>query len=61
MESQKATVNIFGRITTMTRRIVQTFEDTVTVDCPNEMLQAYAAAARRFIRSRCRCRPAPTG
>ena len=39
---QKASVNIFGRITTMTRRIVQTFEDTVTVDCPDEMLQAYA-------------------
>ena len=39
---EKASVNIFGRITTMTRRIVQTFEDTVTVDCPNEMLQAYA-------------------
>ena len=39
---QKASVNVFGRVTTMTRRIVQTFEDTVTVDCPNEMLQAYA-------------------
>ena len=39
---QKASINIFGRITTMTRRIVQTFEDTVTVDCPDEMLQAYA-------------------
>ena len=39
----KASVNIFGRVTTMTRRIVQTFEDTVTVDCPAEMLQAYAA------------------
>ncbi|HTQ53691.1 MAG TPA: GWxTD domain-containing protein [Bryobacteraceae bacterium] len=38
----KATVNIFGRVTTMTRRIVQTFEDTVTVDCAAEMLQAYA-------------------
>jgi GWxTD domain-containing protein len=39
---QKAAINVFGRVTTMTRRIVQTFEDTVTVDCPNEMLQAYA-------------------
>jgi GWxTD domain-containing protein len=39
---QKAAVNIFGRITTMTRRIVQTFEDTVTVESPNEMLQDYA-------------------
>ncbi len=39
---EKASVNIFGRVTTMTRRIVQTFEDTVTVDCAHEMLQAYA-------------------
>jgi GWxTD domain-containing protein len=39
---EKANVNIFGRVTTMTRRIVTTFEDTVTVDCANEMLQAYA-------------------
>jgi GWxTD domain-containing protein len=39
---QKAAINVFGRITTMTRRIVQTFEDTVTVDSPNEMLQEYA-------------------
>jgi len=38
----KAAVNIFGRITTMTRRVVQTFEDTVTVDCPVQMLQVYA-------------------
>lgn len=41
---QKAVVNIFGRITTMTRRrAVSPFEDTVTVDAPTEMLQAYAA------------------
>jgi GWxTD domain-containing protein len=39
---EKASINIFGRITTMTRRIVQTFEDTVTVDCAQEMLQDYA-------------------
>ncbi len=40
---QKAVVNIFGRITTMTRRrAVSPFEDTVTVDAPTEMLQAYA-------------------
>ncbi|HWB86364.1 MAG TPA: GWxTD domain-containing protein [Bryobacteraceae bacterium] len=38
----KATVNIFGRITTMTRRIVNTFEDTVSVDAPPTMLQAYS-------------------
>jgi GWxTD domain-containing protein len=40
---QKAVVNIYGRITTMTRRVVQVFEDTVTVDAPPEMLAAYAA------------------
>jgi GWxTD domain-containing protein len=40
---QKAVVNIFGRVTTMTRRrAVSPFEDTVTVDAPTEMLQAYA-------------------
>jgi len=40
---QKATVNIFGRVTTLTRRIVTTFEDTVTVNAPMSMLQAYQA------------------
>ena len=40
---QRATVNIFGRITTMTRRIVTTFEDTVTVNTAPQMLQAYQA------------------
>jgi GWxTD domain-containing protein len=39
---QKAVVNIYGRITTMTRRVVEVFEDTVTVDSPPEMLAAYA-------------------
>ncbi|HEV3331441.1 MAG TPA: GWxTD domain-containing protein, partial [Bryobacteraceae bacterium] len=39
---QKAVVNIYGRITTMTRRVVDVFEDTVTVDSPPEMLAAYA-------------------
>jgi len=48
---EKAAVNIFGRVTTMTRRIVQTFEDTVTVDCANEMLQAYATRASIYQKS----------
>jgi GWxTD domain-containing protein len=40
---QKAVVNIYGRITTMTRRMaVSPFEDTVTVDSPVTMLQDYA-------------------
>jgi len=39
---QRAVVNIFGRITTMTRRRVTTFEDTVDVDSPLELLQETA-------------------
>jgi GWxTD domain-containing protein len=35
----KATVNIFGRITSITGRVVNTIEDTVTVEVPSEMLQ----------------------
>ena len=48
---EKASINVFGRITTMTRRIVQTFEDTVAVDCPNEMLQAYAQRSSIYQKS----------
>jgi GWxTD domain-containing protein len=36
---QKAVVNIFGKVSTMSRRIVSTFEETVTVDSPPEYLQ----------------------
>ena len=35
---QRGTVNIFGRVTTLTGRISQTFEDTVQVDVPAELL-----------------------
>ncbi len=35
---QRGTVNIFGRVTSMTGKIAQTFEDTVQVDVPNELL-----------------------
>ena len=35
---QRGVVNIFGRVTTLTGRIVQTFEDTVRVDVPAELL-----------------------
>ncbi len=35
----KATVNLYGRITTLTRRSVNWFEDTVTAEVPQEMLQ----------------------
>ena len=35
---QTAVINIFGRLTTLTGRIAQTFEDTVTVQTPSELL-----------------------
>ena len=34
----RGTVNIFGRVTNMTGRIIQTFEDTVQVDQPADLL-----------------------
>ena len=36
----KANINIYGRITTLTRRSVNWFEDTVSTELPAEMLQA---------------------
>jgi GWxTD domain-containing protein len=35
---QRGTVNIFGRLSTLTNKVVQTFEDTVQVDVPAELL-----------------------
>src|SRR5579863_9905505 len=35
---ERGTVNIFGRLSTLTGKIVQTFEDTVQVDVPVELL-----------------------
>src|SRR5882672_6428504 len=35
---ERGTINIFGRVTTLTGRIAQTFEDTVQVDVPTELL-----------------------
>jgi len=35
----KATVNLYGRITTLTRRSVNWFEETVSSEIPSEMLQ----------------------
>jgi len=35
---QRGTVNIFGRVTTLTGRVAQTFEDTVQADIPAELL-----------------------
>ena len=36
---QRGTVNIFGRVATLSGRIAQTFEDTVQVDVPAELLR----------------------
>ena len=35
---ERGTVNIFGRVTTLTGRIAQTFEETVQIDVPTELL-----------------------
>ncbi|HET7208215.1 MAG TPA: GWxTD domain-containing protein [Terriglobales bacterium] len=35
---ERGTVNIFGRLTTISGRVAQTFEDTVQVDVPAELL-----------------------
>ena len=42
---QRGTVNIFGRLTTLTGKVVQTFEDTVQVDVPAELLPRTAENA----------------
>jgi GWxTD domain-containing protein len=42
---QRGTVNIFARLTTLTGKIVQTFEDTVQVDVPAELLPKTAENA----------------
>ena len=34
----KATVNVFGRITSMAGRVINTFEDVVSVDVPSDLL-----------------------
>lgn len=36
---QHAVVNVFGRVTTLTRRVVQTFEDTIILDIPESLLE----------------------
>lgn len=38
---QKAVVNIYGRITSMSRRPINIFEDVVSVEAPSEMLESY--------------------
>jgi GWxTD domain-containing protein len=42
---QRGTVNILGRLSTLTGKVVQTFEDTVQVDVPAELLPRTAENA----------------
>ncbi len=55
-----ATVNIYGRITSMARRPVNWFEDVVSVDVPTDMLQQGVKGASIYQRP-FRCSPADTG
>ena len=36
---ERGTVNIFGRVTGLTGRVAQTFEDTVQIDVPQDLLE----------------------
>jgi GWxTD domain-containing protein len=42
---QRGVVNIFGRVTTLSGRVAQTFEDTVQVDVPAELLPKAAESS----------------
>jgi GWxTD domain-containing protein len=42
---QRATLNIFGRLTTLSGRIAQTFEDTVQIDTPADLFTRTVAQA----------------
>jgi len=49
-----ASMNLFARISTMTGRIVQTFEDTIQRDFPDSLLES-SLKGFRFIRRPCPC------
>lgn len=48
---QRGTANIFGRLTTLTGKIVQTFEDTVQVDVPAELLPRTAENSQVYYKA----------
>src|SRR5262245_16409147 len=48
---QKAVVNIYARITSMSRRVVNVFEETVTVDTPAELLGEISKRASVYQKS----------
>jgi GWxTD domain-containing protein len=45
---QKAEVHLLGRITTMTRRPINTFEHPITIDAPTAMLKDFAGRSSIF-------------
>ncbi len=45
---QRGTMNIFGRVTTISGRIAQTFEDTVQNDVPAELLPKFAEGSSLY-------------
>jgi hypothetical protein len=45
---QRGLVNVFGRVTTLTGRVVQTFEDVIHVDVPAEQLELYLNQKRVY-------------
>jgi hypothetical protein len=52
----RALVNILGKVTTITHKTVQTFEDTVEVEQPAELLEKSLDRSRSIGR-RCPCMP----
>ena len=47
---ERGTINIFGRVTTGSGRVVATFEDTVQVDAPQEVMPKVMAKATLYQR-----------
>lgn len=47
----KSAVNIYARITSMSRRVVNVFEEVVTTDVPSEMLEAASRGASLYQKS----------
>ncbi len=50
-EMSKSVVNIYARITSMARRVVNVFEDVVTIDVPTAMLQQVSQGASIYQKS----------
>jgi hypothetical protein len=46
---QHAAVNVFGRVSTLSRRVVQTFEEVVTVDTPAGSAGSIAGSPKRLL------------